>query len=114
VSDCLFCKIIAGTIPAKLVHEDDRAVAFRDLNPQAPTHILIVPRQHIASINDLSDGDAPLVGHLHVVAAKLAQAESIAATGYRLVFNTGPQAGQTVSHIHLHLLGRRALGWPPG
>jgi histidine triad (HIT) family protein len=114
MSDCLFCKIIAGTIPAKLVHQDDRAVAFRDINPQAPTHVLIVPRQHIPSINDLSEGDAPLVGHLHLVAAKLAQAEGIAAGGYRVLFNTGAQAGQTVAHIHLHLLGGRVLGWPPG
>ena len=114
MNDCLFCKIIAGTIPAKLVHQDDRAIAFRDINPQAPTHVLIVPRQHIASINDLSEADTPLVGHLHLVAQKLAQAEGIASSGYRVLFNTGPQAGQTVSHIHLHLLGGRALGWPPG
>jgi histidine triad (HIT) family protein len=114
MSDCLFCKIIAGTIPAKLVHQDDRAVGFRDINPQAPTHILVVPRQHIASLNDLAESDAPLVGHLHLVARQLAQAENIAASGYRTLFNTGPQAGQTVGHIHLHLLGGRPLAWPPG
>jgi histidine triad (HIT) family protein len=114
MSDCLFCKIIAGTIPATFVHQDDRAVAIRDINPQAPTHVLIMPRRHIASINDLTDEDAPLVGHLHVIARALAEAESVAAGGYRLVFNTGAQAGQTVAHIHLHLIGGRALGWPPG
>jgi histidine triad (HIT) family protein len=114
MSDCLFCKIAEGKIPAKLVHEDDRAVAFRDINPQAPTHILIVPRKHIASLNDLGDDDAALVGHLHVVARTLAQAEGIADAGYRVLFNTGGHAGQTVHHIHLHLVGGRALGWPPG
>jgi histidine triad (HIT) family protein len=113
MSDCLFCKIVAGTIPAKLVTQDDRAVAFRDINPQAPTHILIVPRRHIPSLNELTDDDAALVGHLHVVARQLAAAEGLTA-GYRTVFNTGPQAGQTVLHVHLHLLGGRPLGWPPG
>ena len=113
MSDCLFCKIIAGTIPAKLVHQDDRAVAFRDINPQAPTHILIVPREHIASINDVGDEHAATVGHLHIVAKNLARSEQLT-DGYRLVFNTGVNAGQTVHHIHLHLLGGRPLGWPPG
>jgi histidine triad (HIT) family protein len=113
MSDCLFCKIAAGSIPAKLVSEDDRAIAFRDINPQAPTHVLIVPRKHIASLNDLTDDDAALVGHLHVVARKIAAAEGIS-EGYRTLFNTGPGSGQTVFHIHLHLLGGRPLGWPPG
>jgi histidine triad (HIT) family protein len=113
MSDCLFCKIAAGSIPAKLVSEDDRAIAFRDINPQAPTHVLIVPRKHIASLNDLTDEDAALVGHLHVVARKIAAAEGIS-EGYRTLFNTGPGAGQTVFHIHLHLVGGRPLGWPPG
>ncbi len=113
MSDCLFCKIVAGTIPAKLVSEDDRAIAFRDLNPQAPTHVLIVPRKHIASLDELTDGDTALVGHLHVLASKIAAAEGLS-EGYRTVFNTGPAAGQTVFHIHLHLVGGRPLGWPPG
>jgi histidine triad (HIT) family protein len=113
MSDCLFCKIVAGTIPAKLVSEDDRAIAFRDLNPQAPTHVLIVPRKHIASLDELTDDDAPLVGHLHVIARQIAAAEGLS-QGYRTLFNTGSAAGQTVLHIHLHLVGGRALGWPPG
>ncbi len=114
MSDCLFCKIIEGKIPAKRVHDEARLIAFRDINPQAPTHILIVPRQHIASLNELTEEHAALVGELHLAAARLAQAEGIAARGYRTLFNTGPEAGQTVHHIHLHLLGGRALGWPPG
>jgi histidine triad (HIT) family protein len=113
MADCLFCKIVAGTIPATLVAQDDRAVAFRDINPQAPTHILVVPRKHIPSLNELTDEDAALVGHLHVVAKQLAASEGLTA-GYRTLFNTGTQAGQTVWHIHLHLIGGRALGWPPG
>lgn len=111
---CLFCRIAAGEIPAKLVYEDDDVVAFRDINPQAPTHILIIPRRHIASVNDLEAGDAELVGRLYLVARELAEREGIAQSGYRLVLNTGPGAGQTVDHIHLHLLGGRPLHWPPG
>ena len=113
MSDCLFCKIVAGSIPAKVVSEDDRAIAFRDINPQAPTHVVIVPRKHIPSLNELTDDDAALVGHLHVVARKIAAAEGLT-DGYRTLFNTGPAAGQTVFHIHLHLIGGRPLGWPPG
>lgn len=111
---CLFCRIAAGEIPAKLVYEDDDVVAFRDINPQAPTHILIIPRRHIASVNDLEAGDAELVGRLYLVARELAERDGIAQSGYRLVLNTGPGAGQTVDHIHLHLLGGRPLHWPPG
>jgi histidine triad (HIT) family protein len=114
MSDCLFCKIAEKQIPAKVVYEDDRAVAFRDINPQAPTHILIVPRKHIASLNELTDADAAITGHLLVVAQKLAHQEGIAERGWRTVFNTGKEAGQTVFHIHLHLVGGRPLGWPPG
>jgi histidine triad (HIT) family protein len=114
MSDCLFCKILDGKIPSKKVYEDDRAFAFRDINPQAPTHILIIPRKHIPSLNELTDADGALVGHLHVVAAKLAKDEGISETGYRVLFNTGAGAGQTVFHIHLHLVGGRPLGWPPG
>lgn len=113
MDDCLFCKIIDGKIPAKKVTEDDRAFAFRDINPQAPTHVLVVPKKHIASLDVLDDGDAALVGHLHVVARKIAADEGLK-DGWRVVFNTGRNAGQTVFHIHLHVLGGRPLGWPPG
>lgn len=113
-ADCLFCGISRGEVPAEMVYEDDEVIAFRDINPQAPTHILIVPRRHIASVNDLTAADAELVGKLHLVARDLAAAEGFAESGYRLVLNTGPGAGQTVDHIHLHLLGGRPLHWPPG
>lgn len=111
---CLFCRIAAGEIPAQMVYEGDEIVAFRDINPQAPTHILVIPRRHIASVNDMQPGDAELVGGLYLVARELAREEGIAEKGYRLVMNTGPGAGQTVHHIHLHLLGGRPLHWPPG
>lgn len=109
----LFEKIAAREIPANLVYEDDRCFAFRDINPQAPTHILIVPRRVIASLNDLTEGDTALVGHLFVVARQLARQEGLSG-GYRTVFNCGPDAGQSVDHIHLHLLGGRRMHWPPG
>lgn len=112
--DCLFCKIVAGTIPAKLVYEDDRAVAFRDINPQAPTHALVIPRSHIASLAEASEDDESLLGHLLRVAARVAREEGHAEAGYRTVINTGPDAGQTVFHIHVHVLGGRSLTWPPG
>jgi len=112
MSDCLFCKIVEGAIPAKMVFDDEHCIAFRDINPQAPTHVLIVPRKHIATLNDLGDADEALVGHLHLVASRLAKAEGL--TGYRTLFNTNREAGQTVFHIHLHLLGGRAFAWPPG
>lgn len=113
MSDCLFCKIVDGKIPAQLVASDERALAFRDLNPQAPTHVLIIPRKHIASLDELDDRDAAEIGHLHVMARQIAQAEGLT-DGYRTVINTGKHAGQTVFHIHLHLIGGRSLGWPPG
>jgi histidine triad (HIT) family protein len=113
MSDCLFCKIVDGKIPAKIVAQDDRALAFRDLNPQAPTHVLVIPRKHISSLNELDDSDAALVGHMHVLAKQIAKDEGLT-DGWRTVFNTGLHAGQTVFHIHLHVLGGRALGWPPG
>jgi histidine triad (HIT) family protein len=111
-SDCLFCRIVSKEIPAKLVLEDERCVAFRDINPQAPVHVLVIPRDHIASLNDVQD-DA-IVGHLHRVAARIARSEGVAESGYRTVFNTNADSGQTVFHLHLHLLGGRRLGWPPG
>jgi len=114
VPDCVFCRIAAGEIPAKLVFSDDRAVAFRDLNPQAPTHILVIPREHVASIADAEARHEPLLGHLVLVAGELARREGVAESGYRLVLNHGPDAGQSVFHIHLHLLGGRTFAWPPG
>lgn len=113
-TDCLFCRIVARELPAKIVHEDEHAVSFDDINPQAPTHILIVPRKHIPGLNDLTVADAGLLGHLHMVAAQLARQRGIADTGYRTVLNTGRGAGQSVFHLHLHLLGGRGLRWPPG
>ena len=114
MSDCLFCKIVDGKIPATKIHEDDRTIAFRDINPQAPTHVLVIPKKHIATLHELTEADAPLVGHLHLVAGKLAESEGVASDGYRVLFNTGRNAGQTVFHIHLHLLGGRLMAWPPG
>ena len=114
MADCLFCKIIAREIPASIVYEDDRMLAFNDINPQAPTHVLVVPKRHIASLDELSSGDDQIVGEVVRRAAALAQERRIAAGGYRTVFNTNRDAGQTVFHIHLHLLGGRTMRWPPG
>jgi histidine triad (HIT) family protein len=114
MNDCLFCKIVAGQIPAGIVHQDDELVAFKDINPQAPLHVLIVPRRHIASLNDLAAGDDALVGSMLRRAAALATEHGYADRGYRTVFNCNREAGQTVFHIHLHLLAGRALTWPPG
>jgi histidine triad (HIT) family protein len=112
--DCLFCKIRDGQIPAKMAHQDDRAIAFHDVNPQAPLHALVVPRKHIATLNDLTDEDGGLIGHLFVIAARLAREAGHAETGYRTVFNCNRGAGQTVFHVHLHVLGGRPFAWPPG
>ena len=114
MSDCLFCRIIKGEIPATIVYRDDRVVAFNDINPQAPTHVLLVPTRHIASLNDLAPGDDAIVGELARRAAAIAKERGIADSGYRTVFNTNAGAGQTVFHIHLHLLGGRSMHWPPG
>ncbi|HJO39835.1 MAG: histidine triad nucleotide-binding protein [Vicinamibacterales bacterium] len=113
-ADCLFCRIVAGEIPATLVHEDEQLVAFEDISPQAPTHVLIVPRRHLATLNDLGPADDGLVGEMVRRAAEIAKARGIAEGGYRTVFNCNREAGQTVFHIHLHLLGGRPLAWPPG
>src|SRR5688500_9286917 len=110
--ECLFCRIVRREIPATLVAETEDCVAFRDINPQAPVHVLVIPREHVPSLNDTSD--AHLVGRLAIVAAEIARKEGIADGGYRTVINTNAGAGQTVFHIHLHLLGGRRLGWPPG
>lgn len=112
--DCLFCKIIAGDIPADIVYQSDSAIAFRDINPQAPTHVLVIPRKHIATINDLGASDMDAVGGLYLAAKEIARQEGIADDGYRAVMNCNAGAGQTVFHIHLHVLGGRPLTWPPG
>jgi histidine triad (HIT) family protein len=112
--DCLFCRIITREIPASIVYEDERVLAFDDINPQAPTHVLVVPKRHIASLNDLGAGDDQVVGELVRRAAALAKDRGVSASGFRTVFNTNRDAGQTVLHIHLHLLGGRSLQWPPG
>jgi histidine triad (HIT) family protein len=114
MSPCLFCSIINHEINASIVYEDDLVVAFNDINPQAPTHVLIVPRRHIASLSDLTADDNELVGELVRRAAAIAKDRGIAADGFRTVFNTNREAGQTVFHIHLHLLGGRTMHWPPG
>jgi histidine triad (HIT) family protein len=114
MSDCLFCKIIAGQIPGNVVYEDEQLFAFKDINPQAPLHVLILPRRHIATLNDLAPGDDALVGSMFRAAAALAKEHGYADRGYRTVFNTNREAGQSVFHIHLHLLAGRGLAWPPG
>ncbi|GAA4979433.1 histidine triad nucleotide-binding protein [Yinghuangia aomiensis] len=113
-ADCLFCKIVAGDVPATVVHETKDVVAFRDINPQAPTHILVIPRAHYPNAGDLGANAPDLAGTLLAEAASVAAAEDIADSGYRIVFNTGAGAGQTVFHVHAHLLGGRGLSWPPG
>jgi histidine triad (HIT) family protein len=114
MTDCIFCKIIAGDIPSTNVYRDEQATAFRDINPAAPTHILIVPNRHIDSVNVLTDKDEQLIGHLFIIAKQLAAQEGFAENGYRLIANTGPQAGQTVFHVHLHLLGGAPMKHPMG
>ncbi len=114
MTGCIFCEIAARNIPARIVYEDDLAIAFEDINPQALVHILIVPRKHIATALEIGDADQALIGHLFQMGAKIAQNKGIAEKGFRLVMNTNADAGQTVFHIHLHLLGGRSMHWPPG
>ena len=114
MADCLFCRIAEREIPASLVYEDDRLVAFNDINPQAPMHVLIVPRRHIATLNDLSAGDDQIVGEMIRCAAAIARDRGVADQGYRTVFNCNAAAGQTVFHVHLHVIGGRPMRWPPG
>jgi len=114
MTDCLFCKMVTREIKADIVFEDNDVLAFRDINPQAPLHVLIVPKQHISTLNDLQDADEALVGKLYLAAKKIAADNGVADEGYRTVMNCNEAAGQTVFHIHLHLLGGRQLGWPPG
>jgi histidine triad (HIT) family protein len=113
MSDCVFCRIIRGEIPARIVHSDDTAVAFADLAPQAPTHLLIVPKRHLGSLAEARPEDGALFGHLVSIAIRLAEQAGLEA-GFRLVVNTGPAAGQSVEHLHVHLLGGRTFDWPPG
>ena len=113
-TDCIFCKIVAGEIPSTQVYRDEQVTAFRDINPAAPVHVLIVPNRHIASVNDLTAEDEPLIGHLFSVAKQIAAEEGIAESGYRLIVNTGPDGGQVVFHLHLHLLGGHRMKHPMG
>ena len=114
MSECLFCKIAAGEIPAKLAFDDDKVMAFGDINPQAPVHVVIIPKKHIPTILDLTDEDEKLVGYMHTVANQIAIEKSLAEDGFRLVMNCKRSAGQTVFHLHMHLLGGRDFLWPPG
>ena len=109
---CLFCRIVRREIPAKVIHEDEHTLAFRDIDPKAPTHVLVIPKVHVESLNEIDD--PALVGRLMLAAKQIAEAEGIAESGYRTVVNTGSNGGQTVFHIHVHLLGGRRLTWPPG
>ncbi len=114
MSECLFCGIIAGEVKGEIVHQDEKVVAIKDVNPQAPVHLLIIPRKHIATSLEITDEDKDLIGQTFLVANQLAETHGIAQDGFRLVINCGPAAGQSVYHIHFHLLGGRALRWPPG
>ncbi len=113
-NNCIFCQVIAGEIPATIVHRDERCVAFDDINPQAPVHVLVIPVEHIESLDEASQRDEGLLGHLLRIAARIANERGLSETGYRTVINTGAGAGQSVFHLHAHVLGGRALGWPPG
>ena len=114
MSDCLFCKIVGGQIPASVVHETANVLAFEDVNPQAPIHLLIIPKKHIATANDLQAEDAAIIGEMYMVAKQIATEKGFADDGYRLVMNCNEKAGQTVFHIHLHMLAGRTMTWPPG
>ncbi len=114
VAECLFCQIVQGTLPAQRVYEDAQALAFSDIRPQAPTHLVIIPKTHVASLNEVIEPQEKLIGHLMRLATDLARRQGLQQDGYRVVVNCGPDAGQTVAHLHLHLLGGRAMRWPPG
>jgi histidine triad (HIT) family protein len=113
-TDCIFCRIAAGEIPATVVREDEATIAFRDVDPKAPVHVLVIPKRHIESVNDLEEADRELMGSLILAAGEIAAGEGVAEAGYRLVLNAGRAAGQSVEHVHLHVLGGRSLDWPPG
>ncbi|HET9963427.1 MAG TPA: histidine triad nucleotide-binding protein [Nitrospiraceae bacterium] len=114
MSSCIFCRIVEGAIPAKIVYRDDKALAFEDINPQAPVHLLIIPKRHIASVQDCQEIDESLLGHLLLTSVKVAGMKQVVESGYRIVTNVGRDSGQTVFHLHVHVLGGRHLGWPPG
>ncbi len=114
MDSCIFCRIVAGTIQAKIVHQDDQVLAFEDINAQAPVHILVIPKRHVAAVQDCADGDQALLGKLLLTCAEVARARKLNGSGYRIVTNTGADSGQTVFHLHLHVLGGRPMGWPPG
>jgi len=114
MSECIFCKIIAGTIPARKVFEDDHLVVIEDISPVAPVHLLIIPRKHVVNVLDLESADDGLIGHVHRIAARIAREKGVAESGFRIVTNNNAGAGQSVFHIHFHLLAGRQLGWPPG
>jgi len=114
MNECIFCKIVARDLPAEILYETEQVIAFRDLNPVAPQHILIIPTKHIVSTNDLEEEDAVVVGYMHLAAAEIAKREGIDKSGFRTVMNCGLDGGQTVFHMHLHLLGGRTMSWPPG
>jgi histidine triad (HIT) family protein len=113
MTDCLFCRIVRGELPTRKIYEDDRALAFNDINPQAPMHVLIIPKKHIVGLKEATPEDAELIGYCHLLAAKIARDRGME-EGYRTVYNVGPKAGQSVFHLHLHLIGGRNLNWPPG
>lgn len=114
MDDCIFCKIIKGDIPSNLVFEDDKVICFKDINPEAPVHVLIVPKKHIESLNSLTDEDITIISHIYKVAKNIAKDLGIDNTGYRIVTNCGEDGGQSVNHVHFHMLGGRKLQWPPG
>jgi histidine triad (HIT) family protein len=114
MSDCIFCKIVAGEIPADKVYESDTVIAFRDIEPQAPKHLLVIPKQHVATLNDLDEGTVGLVGELYLAAKQVAADEGVAESGYRTLINCNEDGGQDVFHVHLHLMAGRRMGWPPG
>lgn len=114
MEDCIFCKIVKGEIPSEKVYEDELIFAFKDISPEAPTHVLIIPKKHIKSLNDLTDNDANIIAHIYITLKELAKQLGIKENGYRIVSNCGEHGGQTVDHIHFHLLGGRTLQWPPG
>jgi histidine triad (HIT) family protein len=114
MSDCLFCKIVAKTIPAKVVHEDDQTLAFDDIHPQSPMHTLVIPKRHVASVQDLGEADQALLARLLLTCTKVAKDKGVADSGFRLVANTGRDGGQTVFHLHFHVMGGRHMSWPPG
>ena len=114
MSECLFCKIASGEIPVEIAFEDDKVMAFEDINPQAPVHVIIIPKKHIPTVLDLTDGDQELVGYMHIVTNQIAAERSLTEEGFRLVTNCKKSAGQEVFHLHMHMLGGRTFGWPPG